>query len=111
MKPVLGEDEIKSSSNINLDFDRNNNILCAENLYNSDFKNDIIYLSNSENIKSYTGDKNFFLGNGNLANPDALKKTSLHNENSLGKKSCIAYEIEIEIDSLAEKEIIFTMRS
>ena len=111
MKPVLGEDEIKSSSNINLDFDRNNNILCAENLYNSDFKNDIIYLSNSENIKSYTGDKNFFLGNGNLANPDALKKTSLNNENSLGKKSCIAYEIEIEIDSLAEKEIIFTMRS
>ncbi len=111
MKPVLGEDEIKSSSNINLDFDRNNNILCAVNLYNSDFKNDIIYLSNSENIKSYTGDKNFFLGNGNLANPDALKKTSLNNENSLGKKSCIAYEIEIEIDSLAEKEIIFTMRS
>ena len=51
----------------------------------------------------------FFLGKGNLSNPDGLKKTTLNNENSLGKKPCIAYEIEIEMESLSEKEIVFTL--
>ena len=60
-------------------------------------------------MQSYTGDKNFFFGNGNISNPDGLKKSSLNNENSLGKKPCIAYEIEIELDSLSEKEIVFLL--
>ena len=109
IKPVLGEDELKSDGYINLNYDKNNNIICAQNLYNTEFNNDVIYVSNSEKIKSYTGDKNFFLGNGSLSNPDAIIKTSLNNENSLGKKACIAYEIEVEIESLSEKEIIFTL--
>lgn len=109
MKPVLGEDELKSDGYINLNYDKNNNIICAQNLYNTEFKNDIIYVSNSEEIKSYTGDKKFFVGNGNLSNPDSIRKPSLNNENSLGKKTCIAYEIEVEIESLSEKEIIFML--
>ncbi len=109
MKPVLGEDEIKSDGYINLNYDINNNIICAQNLYNTEFKNDVIYVSNSEKIKSYTGDKNFFMGKGTISNPDAVKKTNLNNENSLGKKPCIAYEIEVEIESLSEKEIVFTL--
>ena len=109
MKPVLGEDEIKSKAYINLDYDKNNNIICATNLYNTEFKNDIVYVSNSEKIKSYTGDKNFFIGESTLANPDALRKANLNNENSLGKEPCIAYEIEVELESLSEKEIIFTL--
>ena len=109
MKPVLGEDEIKTNGYINLKYDANNNIICAQNLYNSEFTNDVIYVSNSEKIKSYTGDKNFFIGEGNLSNPESLKRTSLNNENSLGKNPCIAYEIEVEIESISEKEIIFTL--
>lgn len=108
-KPVLGEDEVKTKEYLNLSFDKNNNILCANNLYNQDFKNDIIYVSNSEEIKSYTGDKEFFVGKGNLSNPEALKKSRLNNENSLGKNACIAYEIEVEIDSMSEKEIVFSL--
>ena len=109
MKAVLGEDEIKTNDYINLKYDANNNIICAQNLYNSEFPNDVIYVSNSEKIKSYTGNKNFFIGEGNLSNPESLKRTSLNNENSLGKNPCIAYEIEVEIESLSEKEIIFTL--
>ena len=109
MKPVLGEAELKSNGYIDLKYDKNNNIICAQNLYNSEFKNNVIYVSNSEKMLSYTGDKNFFLGNGNISNPDGLKKSSLNNENSLGKKPCIAYEIEVEIDSLSEKEIVFLL--
>ena len=83
MKPVLGEDEIKSNGYIDLKYDKNNNIICTQNLYNTEFKNDIIYVANSEKIKSYTGDKKFFIGNGDISNPDAIKKSSLNNENTL----------------------------
>ncbi len=104
-KQVIGEDEIKTNEYVNLDFDNNSNTICATNLYNSDLEKNIVYVSCSEKIKSYTGDKEFFLGQGGLENPDALKKSSLNNENSLGKNGCIAYEVEVELDSFCEKEI------
>lgn len=104
-KPVIGEDEIKSNSYINLSFDENSNTICASNLYNNEFEKNVEYVSCSEKIKSYTGDKKFFLGKGGLENPDGLKKVSLNNENSLGKDSCICYEFEVEIESFSEKEI------
>ena len=64
-----------------------------------------IYISSSEKIKSYTGDKNFFLGEGGISEPQALKKVSLNNQGALGKKACLAYEIEIELESFESKEI------
>ena len=111
IKPVIGEDEIKTDSYINLEFDKNNNIICAKNLYINDDNNMQIYISSSEKIKSYTGDKKFFLGKGGLSNPDALKKVSLNNSNSIGKKTCIAYEIEVEIESFSNKEISIILGS
>ena len=109
IKPVLGEDEIKTNGYLNIKYDRNNNIICAENLCAEEIKNQILYVSSSEKIDSYTGNKKFFIGNGNLSNPEALKKSTLNNENSLGNNTCIAYEVEIEIDSLSEKEIVFLL--
>lgn len=107
IKPVLGEDEIKTNGYINLEINKNTNMITAKNLYNSEFENDIIYISNSEKINTYTGDKRFFIGNGDISNPEALKKPSLNNENSLGNQACIAYDIEVEIESFSEKEVIF----
>ena len=105
IKPVIGEDEIKTNGYITIDYDKNNNIICARNLYKSEFEKTKIYVSCSEEIQSYTGDKNFFLGTGGISNPDGIRKVALNNENSLGKKPCIAYEVEIELESFANKEI------
>ena len=104
IKPVIGEDEQKLAEYIHLTHDKNNNIILAENIYNSDFTNNI-YVSSSEKIKSYTGDKTFFFGEGGISNPEGIRKQALGNSDSLGKSSCIAYEIEIEIESFGEKEI------
>ena len=105
IKPVIGEDEVKSNGFITTSLDKNNNIVLAKNLYESELENIQIYTSCSEKISSYTGDKNFFLGKGGISNPQALKMVCLNNEDSLGKKPCIAYEIEIELESFASKEI------
>ncbi len=104
LKPVLGEDELKLSKYINLKYDKNSNILIANNLYNSEFQNNV-YVSSSEQIKSYTGDRKVFFGSGNINNPAGVHLPSLTNENSLGNLSAIAYELELEIESFGEKEI------
>ena len=48
MKPVIGEDELKSEGFITTNFDRNNNIILAKNLYRDEFKNTQVYISSSE---------------------------------------------------------------
>ncbi len=104
IKPVLGEDEIKTNGFI--ETIKDNNLIIARNLYKDNFKEVIAFISSSENIKSYTGSKNFFIGKGNLSNPDALDKVELDNSSGLGENSCIAIEIEIELESFEEKEIV-----
>ena len=61
IKPVLGEDETFSNGYINLKYDENTNMLYAKNMVNSNF-NEMMYISSSEKIKSYTGNKKSFVG-------------------------------------------------
>lgn len=56
---------------------------------------DTIYVSSSEKIKSFTGNKKTF----------NINNVRLDNDNGIGKKSCIAIELEIEIESFSDKKI------
>ena len=111
MKPTIGEDDLKTEGYIDLQFDKNNNVLYARNRYAEESSYMINYVSSSEKINSYTGDKKFFLGKGGLDNPQGLNKTRLNRENSIGKQACIAYEVEVEIESYSTKEISFVLGS
>ncbi len=104
-KPVLGEDEIKSSGYIKLQYEENSNILIAKNLYKTDEFRNVIYVSSSEQIKTYTGNKSKFMGKGGISNPDGLHCMRLDNDNGIGKKTCIAIELEIEIESFSDKKV------
>ncbi len=108
IKNVLDEDEIKSNGNINLNFDRNSNCIIANNLIKNDF-NSYMYISSSEKIKSYTGLKKEFFGNGNLANPDGIKIDRFSCSNSLGNDGIIAYNMEFEIEALGQKDIVIVL--
>ena len=108
IKPVLGEDETKSNGYIKVNYDENSNMVFAENMYNSEFKNKV-YVTSSEKIKSFTSDKEFFLGSGGLSNPDGLYKVKLNNAQGIGLKTCIAIQLEVEIDSLSSKQIILNL--
>jgi len=108
-KVVMEEDEIKSNEYIDSKYEENSNIVFARNLYRNEFQDDIVFVSSSEKIKSYTGDKKGFLGNGGLENPDGLQKVSLDNRSGLGCSGNIVIEIEVELDSFSDKEIIFSL--
>ena len=108
IKPVLDEDEIKSNGYINLEFDKNSNTIYARNIANLEFKN-IMYVSCSEKINSYTGSKDFFVGNGTIENPDGLHKIELDRQNSLWRDGIIAIELKVELDALQSKDISIIM--
>ena len=101
----MDEDEIKSNNYIDVEYEKSNNIVTAKNLYNMEFQNQIAYISSSEPIKSFTGDKKFFAGNGGIVDPEGVKKVTLNNDSGLGKESCIAVQIEVELESFENKEI------
>lgn len=109
IKPVLGEDEIKTNGYICTNFDKNNNIIYSKSIYNTEDKSSIAYISSSEKIISYTGSKKSFLGSGKIENPIGIKKEKLNNETGLGQESCMALEINIELESYANKEVIIML--
>ena len=68
-----------------------------------------MYVSSSEEITSYTGNELYFVGRRDLSNPEALDKVELSLENSLGTKSCIAIELEIELEEYEDKKIVLML--
>ncbi len=58
---------------------------------------------------SYTGNYLSFVGNGDLSNPAGLEKVELSCENSLGTKTCIAIELEIELEPFEDKKIVLML--
>ena len=55
--------------------------------------------------KSYTGNKDFFIGNGTIANPDGIHKLDLDRQNSLWRNGILAIEFQVELQALESKEI------
>lgn len=108
-KMALGEDEIKTDGYTEAKYSSNNNVLEVKNLYEGEVENTIAFISSSEKIKSYTGDKKFFVGNGGISNPSGVKKMYLNNDSGLGVASCAVIEIEVEIESFSVKEISFVL--
>ena len=96
---VLDEDEVKSHGNIEIKYDKENDIIYSSNIYPSSIKS-IAYIYSSEKILSYTG---------NSESINILSNQDLNNENSLGNKPCIAVKISVELKAFEEKDISFVL--
>ena len=104
IKPVLGEDEIITNGNIEVK--KIDNSLIIKNVLKNDMNlnNKIMYVTSNLKINSYTGEKENFIGTGNILNPDALY-TNLNNSSGLGKNSCIGIEYIFKLDKFENKKI------
>lgn len=109
IKPVLEEDELKSNGYCEIQYIPNSNIICMKNTAEESTFAQYLFVSSSEKITSYTGNKQSFVGNSNLANPDAIHQIKLNNQNSLWHNTIIAIQCEVELEALENKEIIFTL--
>ena len=102
VKPVLGEDEIKTSGYLDLR-QVNENSLQIRNLSDNAFKG-IAFVGTSQKIMSYTGSKDSFIKNGSILLPGGINEVKLDFDNSLGKRPCIAFEFELEFEQYESKE-------
>ena len=109
VKPVLDEDEIKSNGYIDLKYNSNINVLTLQNQTKEENNRTIMYISCSEKISSYTGNKASFIGNGTIKNPEGIRKIELDKENSLGKEEMVVIETRITLEALESKDIVITL--
>ena len=102
-KTVLGEDEIYTNGN--LEVEKSGNILFVNNVFEDEsLENKKMYIASSENINSFTGEKDNFWGEGDLKEPDSLYK-NLNNKSGLGKDSCVGFEFTINLHKFEEKNL------
>ncbi len=107
VKPVLDEDEIKSKGFLKIDYQGSNNLITVRHTGKKDIP--ILYVSCSEKISSFTGDKNSFIGKGNISNPEGITKLKLNNEDSIYKEGAIVIEVKIELEALENKWVVLVM--
>ena len=109
VKPVLDEDEIRANGYIDLKHNSNINVLTLQNQTKEENNRTIMYISCSEKISSFTGNKASFIGNGTIKNPEGIRKIELDKENSLGKDEMVVIEARITLEALESKDIVITL--
>ena len=109
VKPVLDEDEVRANGYIDLKYNSNINVLTLQNQTKEENNRTIMYISCSEKISSYTGNKASFIGNGTIKNPEGIRKIELDKENSLGKDEMVVIEGRITLEALESKDIVITL--
>ena len=108
IKPVLGEDEIKTNSYLQLELNASSNMIIVKNL-SYEQKNHQIFIGSSEKISSYTGSKSSFFKESTLDNPIGIDQLELNREDSFGEDGIVAIAINITIEAFASKNIVLTL--
>lgn len=103
IKPVLGEDEIKTSGYIKVE--QRGNFVTATNMYKQEMKDEEVFVTTNKKINSFTGDKNLFLGNMDLKNPQKC----LGNTSGIYKQSCIAIEVKVTLEAYEAQDILLNL--
>lgn len=108
VKPVLGVNAEETNMHIRTTREENG-MLTAENPYNMDFPNRIVFMGTSEKVSSVSGDLNTFIGNGNMAFPDALEQENLDNQVGVGYIPVMLMQLKLTLKPKETKEMAFVL--
>lgn len=88
------------------------NIVYANNRFKNDFKDEFVYISSSEKIRSFTGLKDEFIGGNDLKNPRGLTLDDFSNCSGIGKDNIAVIRLKsIELKENEEKNISIILGS
>jgi cyclic beta-1,2-glucan synthetase len=95
---------------IQTEIDSDSGPLLARNFYNNEFTSWIAFIDVDDPHRTFTGDRNEFLGrNGNLAQPAALGRERLSGNVGAGLDPCGVVQTIIDLAPGAEQEICFRL--
>ncbi|HEY8937358.1 MAG TPA: glucoamylase family protein, partial [Cyclobacteriaceae bacterium] len=107
---ILGDLRSKSAMHIVTELDAVSGAIVARNQYNTSFHNYVSFFDVDESNYSYTTDRLEFIGrNGNLKNPDAMRRVKLSGKSGAGFDSCAAIQVPFELAHGKERKIVFKM--
>ncbi len=110
IRPVLGVTDEFTAKHIETYMNEKGKVFTVKNTTNTEFAGSSIYVSTSEDISSFTGDRSEFFGLlGNFKEPEGLKRESFSNTTGLGYDPCCAIQINITLPMNTEKEIVFLL--
>ncbi|MGI6776887.1 MAG: GH36-type glycosyl hydrolase domain-containing protein [Acetivibrionales bacterium] len=107
---VMGVSRDNTAPYIITEFDRHSNILVARNTYNKEFNDRVAFISSTEDISTYTGDRMEFIGRtGCTAHPDGLLNEELSNRVGAALDPCGAVKVNIRLNRNESKNVIFIL--
>ncbi|HCY75140.1 MAG TPA: cyclic beta 1-2 glucan synthetase [Ignavibacteriales bacterium] len=109
---VMGDLHSKSGMHITTKVDQSSAAIFAQNPYNSEFVDRVVFFQTDSTTRTVTGDRNEFIGrNCSLRNPDAMTRSHLSGKTGAALDPCAAIQIPFELDDNQEQEIIFKLGS
>ena len=109
---VLGDLHSKSSMHVITKVDHSSSAIFAQNPYNAEFANRIVFFQTDSTTRTLTGDRNEFIGrNCSLRNPDAMTRSHLSGKTGAALDPCAAIQVPFELAENQEQEIIFKLGS
>lgn len=108
IRPVLGVTDEETEKLLETDIA--DDIVIVRNPANTEFKGSTLFIGTSEDIRSYTGDRNEFLGSiPNYEMPEGMKRVRLSNTLGIGYNPCVVLEVNIRLQPNEQKEIVFLL--
>ncbi|MBV8814561.1 MAG: hypothetical protein JO271_08730 [Verrucomicrobia bacterium] len=100
----------RSALHVQTEVDNETGALSARNFYNVEFSHWIAFLDTDESAKTFTGDRNEFIGrNGSLSQPAALRRQHLSGQVGAGLDACGAVQVTIDLPDHQERETCFRL--
>jgi len=104
---VLGPSREETQMFVVTSFDPTTHVLSATNRYNGLQGANVAFLSMSEPVHTYTGDRSEFIGrNGTLGSPDALRRVGLSNRVGAALDPCGALQTTVALRPDEERVIV-----
>ncbi|HAQ60727.1 TPA: cyclic beta 1-2 glucan synthetase, partial [Candidatus Delongbacteria bacterium] len=107
---VLGDLRPKTVMHIITETDQKSGALFARNQYNAEFSDRVGFFDTDDIKRTFTGSRAEFIGrNGTLKNPAAMHNANLSNKVGAALDPCAAIQVNFELASGQEHEIIFRL--
>ncbi len=107
---VLGDLRSKTAMHVSTEVDSLNGAIYARNPYNTEFSENIAFLSVDDRSRTISGDRTEFIGrNGSIQNPDALSRLHLSGRVGAALDPCAAIQVPFDLSDGEEREIVFTL--